>query len=44
MPGVRGLGLWDADEGIGATFSDMKIWLRSVVFAIARIPMNQAVR
>jgi len=24
MPGVRGLGLWDADEGIGATFSDIE--------------------
>ena len=23
MPGVRGLGLWDADEGIGAAFSDI---------------------
>ena len=24
MPGVRGLGLWDADEGIGAAFSDIE--------------------
>lgn len=24
MPGVRGLGLWDADEGIGAAFSDVE--------------------
>ena len=24
MPGVRGLGLWNADEGIGATFSDIE--------------------
>lgn len=24
MPGVRGLGLWDADEGIGQAFSDVK--------------------
>lgn len=24
MPGVRGLVLWDADEGIGATFSDIE--------------------
>ncbi len=24
MPGVRGLGLWDAEEGIGAAFSDVE--------------------
>lgn len=24
MPGVRGLGLWDADEGIGAAFADVE--------------------
>lgn len=24
MPGVRGLGLWDAEEGIGAAFSDIE--------------------
>lgn len=24
MPGVRGLGLWDADEGIGAAFADIE--------------------
>ncbi len=24
MPGVRGLGLWDADSGIGAAFSDIE--------------------
>ena len=24
MPGVRGLGLWDADAGIGAAFSDIE--------------------
>lgn len=24
MPGVRGLGLWDADEGIGTAFSDIE--------------------
>lgn len=24
MPGVRGLGLWDADDGIGAAFSDIE--------------------
>ncbi|WP_165248886.1 ribosome small subunit-dependent GTPase A [Adlercreutzia sp. ZJ141] len=24
MPGVRGLGLWNADEGIGAAFSDIE--------------------
>lgn len=24
MPGVRGLGLWDADEGIGAAFNDIE--------------------
>ena len=24
MPGVRGLGLWDADEGIGAAFDDIE--------------------
>lgn len=24
MPGVRGLGLWDADEGIGAAFTDVE--------------------
>ena len=24
MPGVRGLGLWDADEGMGAAFSDIE--------------------
>lgn len=24
MPGVRGLGLWNADEGIGAAFSDVE--------------------
>ena len=23
MPGVRGLGLWDADEGIGIAFADI---------------------
>lgn len=24
MPGVRGLGMWDADEGIGAAFADIE--------------------
>lgn len=24
MPGVRGLGLWDAEEGIGAAFPDVE--------------------
>ena len=24
MPGVRGLGLWDADAGIGAAFADVE--------------------
>ena len=24
MPGVRGLGLWDADQGLGAAFSDVE--------------------
>lgn len=24
MPGVRGLGLWDAEEGIGAAFADVE--------------------
>lgn len=32
MPGVRGLGLWDADEGIGATFSDIEKLAQSCRF------------
>ena len=32
MPGVRGLGLWDADEGIGATFSDIEELAQSCRF------------
>lgn len=32
MPGVRGLGLWDADEGIGAAFSDVEELAQSCKF------------
>ncbi len=32
MPGVRGLGLWDADGGIGATFSDIEELAQSCRF------------
>lgn len=32
MPGVRGLGLWDADEGIGATFADIEELAQSCRF------------
>ncbi len=32
MPGVRGLGLWDAEEGIGAAFSDVEELAQSCKF------------
>lgn len=32
MPGVRGLGLWDAEEGIGATFADIEELAQSCRF------------
>lgn len=32
MPGVRGLGLWDADTGLGAAFSDVEAFAASCRF------------
>ena len=32
MPGVRGLGLWDADQGIGAAFPDVEGFARACKF------------
>lgn len=32
MPGVRGLGLWDADDGIGSAFSDVESLAASCQF------------
>ncbi len=32
MPGVRGLGLWDAQEGIGAAFADVEILAQQCKF------------
>ena len=32
MPGVRGLGLWDAEEGIGAAFADVEELARQCKF------------
>lgn len=32
MPGVRGLGLWDADEGIEAAFPDVEEWAEKCRF------------
>jgi ribosome biogenesis GTPase len=36
MPGIRGLALWDADEGIGAAFSDVEELAESCKFRDCR--------
>ena len=32
MPGVRGLGMWEADQGIGAAFYDVETWAQECKF------------